>query len=195
MSAQRQWTVRWQALTQRNQRTRAHGSGPCQDDHRVRSCRASQIIHQIFPNARIIHCRRNPLDTCFSAYSKLFAGDFGFTYEQRELGIYYQHYHGLMAHWRSVLPQRIFMDIDYEALVSAPRDETRRLLQFLDLPWNEACMRFFENSRIVNTASFAQVRRPIYRSCVGRTDALRPHLQPLIEALGDLAPSNPKQDG
>jgi len=85
-----------------------------------------------------------------------------------------------------VLPQRIFMDIDYEALVSAPRDETHRLLQFLDLPWNEACMRFFENSRIVNTASFAQVRRPIYRSSVGRTDALRPHLQPLIEALGDL---------
>jgi hypothetical protein len=126
------------------------------------------------------------LDTCFSAYTKLFAGDFGFTYEQRELGSYYRHYHALMAHWRSVLPQRIFMDIDYEALVSAPRDETRRLLRFLDLPWNEACMRFFENSRIVNTASFAQVRRPIYRSSVGRTDALRPHLQPLIEALGDL---------
>jgi tetratricopeptide (TPR) repeat protein len=144
------------------------------------------IIHQIFPNARIIHCRRNPLDTCFSAYTKLFAGDFGFSYEQRELGIYYRHYHALMAHWRSVLPQRIFMDIDYEALVSAPRDATHRLLQFLDLPWNEACMRFFENSRIVNTASFAQVRRPIYRSSVGRTDALRPHLQPLIEALGDL---------
>ena len=144
------------------------------------------IIHQIFPNARIIHCRRRPLDTCFSAYTKLFAGDFGFSYEQRELGSYYRHYHALMAHWRSVLPQRIFMDIDYEALVSAPRDETHRLLQFLDLPWNEACMRFFENSRIVNTASFAQVRRPIYRSSVGRTDALRPHLQPLIEALDDL---------
>jgi hypothetical protein len=96
-----------------------------------------------------------------------------------------------MAHWRSVLPQRIFMEVDYETLVSEPHVETRRLLQFLDLPWNEACMRFFENSRIVNTASFAQVRRPIYRSSVGRTQALRTYLQPLIEALGDLVPSDP----
>jgi tetratricopeptide (TPR) repeat protein len=151
------------------------------------------VIHRVFPNARIIHCRRNPLDTCFSAYTKLFAGDFGFTYEQRELGLHYRHYHALMAHWRSVLPQRIFMEIDYETLVSEPRDETRRLLQFLDLPWNEACMRFFENSRIVNTASFAQVRRPIYRSSVGRAQALRTHLQPLIEALGDLVPGDPTQ--
>jgi tetratricopeptide (TPR) repeat protein len=147
-------------------------------------------IHRIFPNARIIHCRRDPLDTCFSAYTKLFAGDFGFTYEQRELGAYYRHYHALMAHWRSVLPPRIFMEIDYEALVSDSREETCRLLQFLDLPWNEACMRFFETPRIVNTASFAQVRRPIYRSSVGSSHSLRPHLRPLIEALGDLARSD-----
>jgi tetratricopeptide (TPR) repeat protein len=153
------------------------------------------VIHRVFPNARIIHCRRNPLDICFSAYTKLFAGDFGFTYEQRELGLHFRHYHALMAHWRSVLPQRIFMEIDYETLVSEPRVETRRLLQFLDLPWNEACMRFFENSRIVNTASFAQVRRPIYRSSVGRARALRTHLQPLIEALGELVPRDPIPGG
>ena len=144
-------------------------------------------IHRIFPNARIIHCRRNPVDTCFSAYTRLFAGDFGFTYEQRELGAYYRHYHALMAHWRSMLPPRIFMEIDYEALVSESREETHRLLQFLDLPWNEACVRFFETPRIVNTASFAQVRRPIYRSSVGSSHSLRPHLRPLIEALGPLA--------
>jgi hypothetical protein len=147
-------------------------------------------IHRIFPNARIIHCRRDPLDTCFSAYTKLFAGDFGFTYEQRELGAYYRHYHDLMAHWRSVLPPRIFMEIDYESLVSNSREETHRLLQFLDLPWHEGCVRFFETRRIVNTASFAQVRRPIYRSSVGSTHSLRPHLRPLIEALGDLATKN-----
>jgi tetratricopeptide (TPR) repeat protein len=151
-------------------------------------------IHRIFPNARIIHCRRNPVDTCFSAYTKLFAGDFGFTYEQRELGAYYRHYHALMAHWRSLLPPRIFMEIDYEALVSESREETRRLLQFLDLPWNEACVRFFETPRIVNTASFAQVRRPIYRSSVGSSHALRQHLRPLIEALGPLATDNLSTD-
>jgi tetratricopeptide (TPR) repeat protein len=147
-------------------------------------------IHRIFPNARIIHCRRDPLDACFSAYTKLFAGDFGFTYEQRELGAYYRHYHALMAHWRSILPPRIFMEIDYEALVSESREETHRLLQFLDLPWHEGCMRFFETPRIVNTASFAQVRRPIYRSSVGSSHSLRPHLRPLIEALGHLATDN-----
>jgi tetratricopeptide (TPR) repeat protein len=148
------------------------------------------LIHRVFPRARIVHCRREPLDTCFSAYTKLFAGDFGFTYEQRELGAYYRHYHALMAHWRSLLPEQVFMDIDYEGLVSDPQRETHRLLEFLDLPWNEACARFFETSRTVNTASFVQVRRPIYRSSVGSASSLRPHLQPLIEALGDLAPSD-----
>jgi len=148
------------------------------------------VIHRALPRARIIHCRRDPLDTCFSAYTKLFAGDFGFTYEQRELGAYYRHYHALMAHWRSLLPEQVFMEIDYEALVSDPQTQTHRLLEFLDLPWNEACVRFFETSRTVNTASFVQVRRPIYRSSVGSASSLRPHLQPLIEALGDLAPSD-----
>jgi len=148
------------------------------------------VIHRVLPRARIIHCRRDPLDTCFSAYTKLFAGDFGFTYEQRELGAYYRHYHALMAHWRSLLPEQVFMEIDYEALVSDPQTQTHRLLEFLDLPWHEACARFFETSRTVNTASFVQVRRPIYRSSVGSASSLRPHLRPLIEALGDLAPSD-----
>ena len=94
------------------------------------------LIHRIFPRARIVHCRRDPLDTCCSAYTKLFAGDFGFTYEQRELGSYYRGYHALMAHWRSLLPGQVFMEIDYEALVSDPQTETHRLLEFLDLPWN-----------------------------------------------------------
>ena len=146
------------------------------------------FIHRIFPRARIVHCRRDPLDTCFSAYTKLFAGDFGFTYDQRELGTYYRRYHALMAHWRSLLPGPVFMEIDYEALVSDPQRQTQRLLEFLDVPWNEACTRFFETSRTVNTSSFAQVRRPIYRSSVGSASILRPHLKPLIEALGDLAP-------
>jgi tetratricopeptide (TPR) repeat protein len=148
------------------------------------------VIHRVFPRARIVHCRRDPLDTCFSAYTKLFAGDFGFTYELRELGTYYRRYHALMAHWRSLLPGQVFMEVDYETLVSDPQKGTRRLLDFLDLPWNDACTRFFETSRTVNTSSFAQVRRPIYRSSIGSASSLRSHLKPLIEALGDLAPSD-----
>jgi tetratricopeptide (TPR) repeat protein len=147
------------------------------------------VVHRTFPRARIIHCRRDPLDTCFSAYTKLFVGDHGFTYDMRELGLYYCHYHELMARWRALLPAPIFMEIDYEALVSEPREQTRRLLDFLGLPWNEACVRFFETARLVNTASFAQVRRPVYRSSVGGSRPLRSYLQPLIAALGDLVPA------
>jgi tetratricopeptide (TPR) repeat protein len=143
------------------------------------------VILRIFPNARIIRCRRNALDTCFSAYTKLFVGNFPFTYDLRELGLYHRAYHSLMQHWRSSLPARNLFEVDYETLVSQPAETTRRLLDFLELPWNEACMRFFETSRPVNTASLAQVRQPIFRSSVGRSAALRDHLRPLIEALGE----------
>jgi tetratricopeptide (TPR) repeat protein len=144
------------------------------------------FIHRVFPRARIIHCRRDPLDTCFSAYTKLFAGDWGFTYDLGELGRYYRSYHALMNHWRTVLPRDIFLEIDYETLVADPQHESRRVLEFLGLPWNDACLRFFETRRRVSTASVTQVRQPVYRSSIGRTDSLRSHLQPLIQALGDL---------
>jgi tetratricopeptide (TPR) repeat protein len=143
-------------------------------------------IHRVFPHARIVHCRRNPLDTCFSAYTKLFLGDFPFTYDLREMGLYYRSYHALMDHWRAVLPSRIFMEVDYETLVSEPGETSRRLVQFLGLPWNDACDRFFEMPRAVNTASSAAVRRPIYRSSVGRSASLISHLRPLADALGEL---------
>jgi tetratricopeptide (TPR) repeat protein len=146
------------------------------------------LIHRLFPRARIIHCRRDAMDTCFSAYGKLFAGDLPFAYELRELGLYYRDYHALMAHWRGTLPADNFMEVDYETLVSQPDETTRRLVHFLGLPWHEACGRFFETARTVNTASFMQVRQPIYRSSVGRSAALLDHLRPLVEALGPLGP-------
>jgi tetratricopeptide (TPR) repeat protein len=147
------------------------------------------VIHRIFPRARIIHCRRDPLDTCFSAYSRLFVGNWEFTYDLGELGRYYRGYHALMAHWREMLPSETFLEIDYEALVAEPERETRRVLDFIGLPWHEACLRFFETTRRVGTASFAQVRQPIYRSSIGRSRSVSPHLRPLVEALGDLAPA------
>jgi tetratricopeptide (TPR) repeat protein len=147
------------------------------------------VIHRIFPHARIIHCRRDPVDTCFSAYTKLFLGDLPFTYDLREMGLYYRHYHTLMAHWRAVLPSRIFMEVDYESLVSEPHETARRLVGFLGLTWDEGCARFFETRRAVNTASAAQVRRPVYRSSVGRSASMLSYLEPLTEALGELASS------
>ncbi len=146
------------------------------------------LIHRTFPRARIIHCRRSPLDTCLSIYTRLFLGDFGFAYDLAELGRYYRDYQQLMTHWRSLLPSETFIEIDYENFVTNQEQQTRRLLEFLGLSWNDACMRFFETERPVRTSSFAQVRRPIYRSSVGRASALRSHLQPLVRALGDLAP-------
>jgi len=145
-------------------------------------------ILRTFPRARIIHCRRNPLDTCYSAYTKLFVGANAFTYDMQELGLYYRGYHALMAHWRRTLGKDTFLEVDYESLVSAPRAETQRLIDFLGLPWNDACLRFFETDRAVNTASFTQVRQPMYRTSIGGALPLRSYLQPLISALGDLAP-------
>lgn len=156
-------------------------------DKDLRNFQHLGLIHRIFPRARIIHCRRNPLDACFSAYTKLFLGDFPFTYDLGELGLYYRHYHALMARWRSELPQRIFIEVDYETVVSKPVETTRLLVDFIGLPWNEACLRFFETPRAVNTASSAQVRRPVHGSSVGRAARLRPYLKPLVQALGELA--------
>jgi tetratricopeptide (TPR) repeat protein len=174
-----------QAALQRLRRFSAHAARIIDKD--LINFRHLGVIHDVFPRARIIHCRRNPLDTCFSAYTKLFLGDFPFTYDQRELGVYYRHYHAVMAHWRAMLPKRVFMEVDYESIVTEPLEVTRRLVEFLGLPWNDACLRFFESRRMVNTASSAQVRRPIYRSSVGRSVSLLPYLMPLTEALGELA--------
>jgi tetratricopeptide (TPR) repeat protein len=145
------------------------------------------VIHQTFPRARIIHCRRQPLETCFSAYTKLFVGPIGYAYRLDELGRYYRDYAALMHHWRSALPPQSFLEVDYEQLVRDPNTEIPRLIDWLDLPWHEACARFFETPRRVGTSSFAQVRRPIYATSLRRSAALRAQLAPLAAALGDLA--------
>jgi tetratricopeptide (TPR) repeat protein len=149
------------------------------------------VIHRIFPQARIIHCRRDALDTCFSAYTKLFLGDFAFTYDLRELGLYYRSYQSLMEHWRAVLPSRAFIEVDYERLVAHPRETSARIVDFLGLPWNEDCLRFFETTRAVRTSSLVDVRRPIYHSSVGRSAAARTQLEVLIETLSPM-PVGPK---
>ncbi len=147
-------------------------------------------IRLCLPGARIVHCRRDPMDNCFSIYANRFVGVlFRYAYDQRELGGHYRLYQRMMAHWRRVLPAGRFYEIEYERLVEAPEREVRALLDFCGLPWSEACLRFHESRRMVRTTSVAQVRRPIYRSSVARWKPFAAHLEPLRQVLeGDAPP-------
>jgi hypothetical protein len=144
------------------------------------------LIATLFPKARIIHCQRDPVDTCLSCYLRNFAASFTFTYDLQHLGLYYRQYERLMAHWRAVLPLPIF-ELRYEELTAEPETHTRQLLAFCGLPWDERCLRFHETERPVRTASMLQVRQPMYRSAVGRWQRYEKHLSPLLAALAGAA--------
>jgi len=142
------------------------------------------LVSLLYPQAKIIHCTRDPLDTCFSCYSKLFTTGHPFSYEQGELGRFYKMYERLMQHWRGALPGRM-LELRYEELVEDLEGQVRRLVTHLELPWDEACLRFHESSRAVRTASLAQVRRPIYKDSVGRWKHYEKELAPLKAALSE----------
>ena len=145
------------------------------------------LIALLLPRARIIHCQRDPYDTCLSCYFQDFQDAQPFVYELERLGKYYREYERLMAHWRSVLPSPM-LEVPYEALVNDPEPWCRRILEHCALPWDERVLRFFATERSVQTASFWQVRQPIYLSSVGRWRHYRKHLGPLFEALGRTPP-------
>lgn len=138
----------------------------------------------LLPGARVVHVRRAPLDTCVSCFFKDLHATLAWTTDLRSLGRYYRDYFRLMAHWREALPLPL-LDVVYERLVAEPEAEVRRVLEFLDLPWDPACLRYFERRPVARTASYAQVVRPIYRDSVGRAARYAGHLEPLLEALGD----------
>ncbi len=141
------------------------------------------LIHLAMPNARIIHTRRNPIDTCVSCFTKLFTGAQNFSYDLGELGRYYRMYDELMAHWRRVLPKDAMLEVPYEALVEDFEPWARRIVEFCGLEWNDACLAFHETKRPVRTASASQVRRPVFKSSVGRWLAYKDLLEPLIREL------------
>lgn len=145
------------------------------------------LIALALPNARIIHCRRDPVDTCLSCYSKKFTHGQEFSYDLQELGRYYRAYDALMSRWREVLPPNRFLEVQYEDVVADLEGEIRRLVAFCGLEWDAACLDFHTTRRPVRTASANQVRQPIYRSSVGRWRAYASQLTPLLEALGPLA--------
>ncbi|RCK41442.1 hypothetical protein TH25_23745 [Thalassospira profundimaris] len=141
------------------------------------------LIHAMFPNAKIIHCRRDPIDTCLSCYSKLFTAEQLFCYDLEELGAFYLAYQELMAHWRSILPPENFIEIDYEKTVADLEGQARRLTDFIGLPWNAACLEFYTSARSIRTASVNQVREPIYTTAIGRWQKHARQLKPLTDIL------------
>lgn len=141
------------------------------------------LINLALPNARIIHLRRDPLDTCVSCFSILFAGDQPFTYDLSELGRYYRAYDRLMEHWRDVLPDGVMLELDYEDLIADIEGHARRIVAHVGLAWDDSCIRFFENRRAVRTASTLQVRRPAYKDSVGRWRPYGALIDPLVRAL------------
>lgn len=145
--------------------------------------RHAGLIHAALPRARIVHCERDALDTCFSCYTTLFTGRQDFSWDLRECGRFYRAYAALMRHWRAVLPADVLLDVRYEDVVADLETSARRLLAFCGLPWTDAVLRFYETKRPIRTASYRQARRPIYTTSVRAADAYRPELHALADAL------------
>lgn len=142
------------------------------------------LIRLMFPEARFIHSRRDPVDTCLSCFQNFFTSDVPYSYDLAELGRYYTLYRRFMAHWHAVLPAGTLLDVDYESLVTEPEAEVRRMLDFCGLPFDPACLDFQKVNRPVTTASAVQVRRPLYTSSIKRWERYRKHLGPLLAELG-----------
>lgn len=145
------------------------------------------MLHLSLPQAKIVHVRRNAVDTCLSCFTKLFVSGVDYSYELGELGRYYASYDSLMAHWRSVLPQDAFLEVRYEDVVADIEGQAKRILAFCGLPWDASVLSFHETDRSVRTASSLQVRQPLYASSVARWKAYEHHLAPLLKELGALA--------
>jgi tetratricopeptide (TPR) repeat protein len=140
------------------------------------------VIATLFPRARIIHCRRHPLDVCLSCYFQNF-NHVNFAWSLEDIGAYYRAYTKLMAHWSGVLPVAVH-ELRYEDLIHHQETVTRDLLAYCGLEWNERCLAFFKTRRVVRTASNVQVRKPISVQAIGRWKHYRSHLGPLFRALG-----------
>jgi predicted Zn-dependent protease len=160
-------------------------------DKMPNNCLYVALIHLILPNARIIDARRHPLGCCFSCFKQHFARGQSYTYGLEDIGRYYRDYVELMAHVDGVLPGRVYR-VFYETLIEDTEAEVRRLLAYCDLPFEQGCLKFYENERAVRTASSEQVRQPIFREGLEQWRHYEPWLDPLKAALGPVLPAYPK---
>ena len=160
-------------------------------DKMPNNCFYVGLIHLILPNARIIDARRHPLACCFSCYKQHFARGQNFTYGLEDLGRYYCDYVRFMAHFDAVLPGRV-LRVHYEQMVEDTEAQVRRVLEYCGLPFEENCLRFYENERAVRTASSEQVRQPIFREGLEHWRHYEPWLDPLKSSLGPVLDSYPE---
>lgn len=141
------------------------------------------LISKILPQAFIINTHRNPMDCCVSNFTQLFQHTIPYTNDLGELGRYFNIYSDLRDHWRNVLPPEIFYDVSYENVIDNFDNEARKLINFVGLKWEVSCLSFYKNNAIVRTASAAQVRKPIYKSSIGKWHVYKKHLGPLMNSL------------
>ena len=157
-------------------------NAPMFTDKMPNNFRHIALIHLIMPNAKIIDARRYPLDCCFSMFKQLFAQGQEFTYGLKEAGSYYSSYVKLMNHWDNVLPGKI-LTVNNEDVIDDLEGQVRRLLNFLEIPFEQNCISFHETDRSVRTASSEQVRQPINKKGQGRWKPYAEHLKPLMNSL------------
>lgn len=148
------------------------------------------LLHVAFPRARVIHCCRNPMDTCLSIYFNNFANGMDFSFDRDWIVDYYQQYSRLAEHWRNVLPSSCLLEIEYEELVAAPEPVIRRIINFCGLEWDDACLRPEQNQRVIKTASLWQARQPIYGTSVLRWQRYKPWLGAFDRLLPRADPQN-----
>ena len=142
------------------------------------------LIHLILPNAKIIDARRYPLDCCFSIYKQLFAQGQEFSYGLEEIGSYYRNYIDLMDHWNRVLPGKI-LKVNNEDIINDLEGQVKRIIDYLELPFEKECISFYNTKRSVRTASSEQVRKPINKDGVERWKPYSKKLKPLVDCLGE----------
>jgi tetratricopeptide (TPR) repeat protein len=142
------------------------------------------IIHSVFPKARVLYVRRDPIDTCLSCYFQDFPPTLNFTLDLSDLAHYYREHRRLMEHWRAALPAGTLLDVPYEELIADQEGWTRKIVEFLGLPWDERCLNFHSTERNVLTASYWQVRQKLYKSSIGRWRNYEKFIGPLLALSG-----------
>lgn len=141
------------------------------------------LIYLALPYAKVVHVNRHPVDTCFAIYKYLFKNAYPFSYDLDELSEYYIQHHRLMEHWREILPDGWMYDIRYEDIVTEQRKTTEKLLDYLELEWEDSCLEFHLNEQASTTGSASQVRQPLYKSSVGKWSCYEKQLRPMIDKL------------